>query len=381
MKIALVNYAYFPSKGGVERAVADIARGLVERGHNVHIFCHRSDAASTERLTFHLVRVSKLTSARKSISFAANSAKMLEKNDFDVIHAFGRTYCQDVLRIGGGCHMEYLKRTESAMGTALGRLFTLASPRNRAILRLEKKAFAPGAYRIITCISKRVKREIMDYYGVADDKAEVIYNCVDLERWRRQVRTAYGIGEEEMLVLFVGSGFRRKGLEYAIRAMAGLRQGVRRKLMVVGKGRLGHYRGLAKDCGVMKDVLFLGPRDHVEEFYAAADVFMMPTLYEPFGTVVLEAMATGIPAITSRVAGASEIVTDGTDGLIVEQPADPAEMAAKLNLLTDAALRERIGEAARRTACGYSIDANVEKNIAIYRRVIEEKAGERRSAR
>jgi UDP-glucose:(heptosyl)LPS alpha-1,3-glucosyltransferase len=372
MRIAFVIYNYSESKGGVERYAYDLARYLIRDAHDIHIFCHQADESFSQskidHLTFHIVPANGLFSFFKYRSFADNAASILSNDKFDLIQGFGRTYSQDVYRVGSGCHWEYLKNRHPSMRNILGRVVQSLNPRNQVIMELEKKSFAPGAYKKIICISKKVKEEIQRYYYIHEKDISVIYNGIDPERFNTgnkkkyhfEVRKELGLNDNEILILFVGSGFERKGLQYAIEGLAFVPENYRSniKLLVVGKGNVNKYQAIAGKYGIKNQVLFIGPQSRIERYYAASDIFLFPTLYEPFGTVCLEAMASGLPVITTQRAGASEIMSDSIDAFIIPEPLDSKIISEKIIFLSDKIWRENMGKAAALTASKYSFETN-----------------------
>lgn len=383
MKIALVIYQYSDSKGGVERYVSDLSKGLIKIGHEVHIFCHKRDEPSTQGIIFHYVpATSALYRAFKMVSFANQSAKMLKEDKFDIIQGFGRTYYQDVLRFGSGCHWEYLKHTHFSMQSTVVRLLHRINPRNMIVMHMEKKSFRSDNYKKIICISNMVKREIQYYYGIPEQDITVIHNAVDLERftpinrygYREKIRNEIGIKDDEIAILFVGSGFERKGLASAIEALS-LIPDKRFKLIVIGKGNEFKYQLFATRAGVCERVLFLGARENIEQYYAASDIFIFPSLYDAFGTVVLEAMASGLPSLVSNQSGASEVVVHNKDSFVIN-PKDTVGMARYLNELADKIKREEMGKSAHIAAQKYDFKSNLEATLRIYEEVMKLKNGE-----
>jgi UDP-glucose:(heptosyl)LPS alpha-1,3-glucosyltransferase len=359
VKVALVIQRFSPA-GGAERACANLARGLLERGHEVHVFAQY--IKPIPGITPHVVPIDGLFDHQ---SFAQQSRKLLEAETFDIVHSFTRTARQDILRLGGGIHREYLARTDRAY-SALGRLWRKIRPKERYELRLESESFAPAASRAVVAVSHRVKEEAVRHYGVPAEKIAVIHNGVDgaefkpSEEARRLIRNQIGLAEGDYTLLFVGTGFRRKGLPYAIQAVDRVPSA---KLVVVGEGKApAHPR-----------VLMLGRRTDVAHLYAAADAFIFPTLYDPFPNATLEAMASGIPVIVSRVAGTSELI-DG-DSIVVEEPWNIEELAGAVKRLEDPAVRKPMGEAARRKALTRPIAKVVDENLALYETVRKLKAG------
>jgi UDP-glucose:(heptosyl)LPS alpha-1,3-glucosyltransferase len=189
-------------------------------------------------------------------------------------------------------------------------------------------------------VSEEVKRDIVAHYSVPEEKIIVIYNGVDQKRFhpgrrteaRPSVRERWKIPFDAPLVLFVGSGFRRKGLHriISIWKSPGLRQVF---LLVVGDdARIGHYQSWANSIAPGR-ILFAGRRADVENYYAAADVVVLPALQEAFGNVVVEGLASGLPVLVSRHVGAAEILEGKLAQGIVDQVDDPKELEEKLQLL------------------------------------------------
>lgn len=361
MRIALVIEKFSPA-GGAERACGTLARALLAAGHEVHVFA--TSIAPMPGLVPHPVQPEGLFDHQ---SFSNNVRRLLEKDGFDVVHSFSRTATQDVLRLGGGTHREYLNQTDRAY-SAWGRFWRRIRPKERYELRLESDSFAPAASKVIVAVSRRVKDEVVRHYGVPPEKIEVIHNAVDASEFkpnpeaRGLIRNQLGLGETDYTLLFVGTGFRRKGLDYAIRAVDRIPSA---RLVVVGEGRARpHPR-----------VLMLGRRTDVAHLYAAADAFIFPTLYDPFPNATLEAMATGIPIIVSRIAGTSELI-DG-DSIVVDEPWNIDELAAAVKRLEDPAVRKPMGEAARRKALTRPVATLVEENLRVYERVRAMKAASR----
>lgn len=333
MKLALIRQRY-TGYGGAERYVSQLARRLMERGHEVHMLARAWDAAGDEGLVFHRIDSGGGPTAVRLRRFARNVAREVAAGGFDLVHSFERTYSQDVFRAGDGCHREWLVRRARVQGAWRGWLDRL-NPRHRAFLDLEARMFADPRLKMVLVNSLRGRDEIMHHYGLPETKIRVLYNGLDRNRFhpglraqhRADVRRELKLAGDEPVVLFVGSGFLRKGLGELIRALPGTAG----NLMVIGRDRFEPFDRLARRVGVSGRVITLGPRSDVERFYAAADVFCLPSWYEPFSNACLEAMAAGLPVVTSRETGAAEAIRDGVNGYVVGFPTDPEELAEGLN--------------------------------------------------
>jgi len=372
MRLAFVKKR-FSLHGGAEQYLRTLLGELKKDGHELHVFANRW--ADDAGFTFHKVGILPLSSFLSVISFSKNSAHMLRHRQFDCIISFERTEYQDIYRAGDGCHRAWLAIRRDAE-SLYKRLSFGINPMHRYTLALEKKIFAETPLIVVNSVM--VKRQIERYYGTPESKIIVAYNGVDLKLFSRHnrakqragVRNTLGIGEIDKVILFVGSGFRRKGLETLICALPEVKQalqGERLVTLVVGKGASDEYWQRAKRLDVQENVSFLGPQAGIERFYAAADLFVLPTLYDPFSNACLEAMASGLPVVTTRNNGAAEIIEEGMEGFVTDSVTDPSELARKIVLaLTDA---ENMGMRARSKAEQLSIDRAAGELIDVIKRV------------
>jgi UDP-glucose:(heptosyl)LPS alpha-1,3-glucosyltransferase len=222
-----------------------------------------------------------------------------------------------------------------------------------------------------------MKEDFHRHYGDAAEDIIVIPNGTDCHRfnpanrrlYRDSVRQRHGISSSDFVILFVGGDWERKGLYYLIEALSLiLRPEV--KLLVIGKGDTDFYVRLLEEKAVGERVTFVPYSHSVWEYYGASDVFVLPALYEPLGLVIGEAMACGLPVIVAKVAGAADFIIDGVNGLLLDDPRNTDDLAAKINLLlSDARLREMMGKRARITAEQMSWDEVARKTLVAYTKV------------
>lgn len=381
MKIALVVYQFIREKGGVESYVFHLSKQLLSRGHEVHIFAHRFGKGRYRELICHPVPAITFWSPLKYWTFAVNAPKIIKKTQvkFDLVHGFTQTLFQDIYRVGGGCHWDYMMHTYPLMQSLFGKILLCLNPRHFSLLFLERAIFKRKHYKQITCISEQCREEIMHHYQLSPGDIEVIYNGVDISiftpqnriRYRDAVRAKYGIAPDEVLLLFVGSGFKRKGLKYVIESLPLVNKSQKVKLLVVGKGNVREYQRLADEKDVLDKVVFAGVSKQIEEIYGGGDIFVFPSEYDAFGTACLEAMASGLPVIASNTSGVSEIITHGKEGFLINHPIDAKDITNSINVLLEKEKREQIGLAARQKAERYSFEANIEKTLRIYRKVLD----------
>lgn len=373
MKIAVIRQRYI-SHGGAEKVLSHFIAALVREGHTVHLFASRWNVESEEAasIIFHRVPVAPGGSFFRLVSFAFFTRQKIRKEKFDLVFSFERTLCQDIYRAGDGCHREWLHQRRLS---GLKKLLVGLNPFHRAALWIEKKIYTGSGTRKIIANSRRGKEEIIRHYGTPPEKIEVIYNGVDLDRFhpshrgrfREPIRSRFGIGPDALVLLFVGSGFERKGLDCLIEAAALLRESIPSfTLLVAGKGNEALYRQKARRAGIEKNLCFTGPFKEITQLYAAADLMVLPTRYDPFANVCLEAMASGLPVITTRMNGASEILEGPLASLILEEATD-AEGLAKIILgMTDRERRAELGRLSRKAAEHFPEKAHFDRLISVY---------------
>ncbi len=252
------------------------------------------------------------------------------------------------------------------------------TPKHRLLLGQEDRVYRNRLYRKIVPASQFEKRQILSHYPVPSDDIIPVYGGVDFAHYnppdrtqrRNFLRDKHGLGPDNPVALFVGYDFRRKGLPYAIRAMPLVDRRVR-LLAVGGTGGLRECRELAKRLGVERRVIFTGPvyRDTADYFYAG-DFFVFPTLFDPFGTAALEAMAAGLPVITSERVGVAELFTPGREGFLLRDPTDAGEIARGMNLLSDRERMAEMGRAGRKTASRHTWKKRAEELVEIYAKIL-----------
>lgn len=364
MKIGLICRP-FSFHGGIETATAGLLVALAREGHAVELI-------STERqpdvpgVPVRRVRVLRHPSALRLLSFALAAQREAARHGYDLVQTHERVLRQDLYRAGEGCHRGYL----AAMGRRPG-----ANPYHRLVCALERRIFDLRAARHVVAIARRGADEIARLYGTPAADLSVIYNGVDLERFhpeqrarhRAVARAALGIPEGAWMLLFVGSGFERKGLGPLLEGFARLPDPGRR-LVVAGKGDVPRYQRQAARMGVTERVVWMGPVPEVERLYAAADAVALPARYEPFGNVHLEALASGVPVLTSAHAGGAEVVRPGENGWVVEA-VDAEAIARGLTSLREAPAGGWTARA-RASVEGFTYAAQARAFTAVYRRLM-----------
>ncbi|MBA3060199.1 MAG: glycosyltransferase family 4 protein [Nitrospirae bacterium] len=360
MKLIFIkkNFLIYGGAENYMKTLIDRFRGKAD----IHIMARKW--AETPEATFHRINSISLSSFLSMITFNLNVCREIKHIQADCIISFERTTCQDIYRAGEGCHIEWL-RLRRTIEPWWKRYTFLINPLHIALLRLEKKAFSDT--KLIIANSNMVKSQIINHYAVPEKKIKVIYNGVDIKRfsplnaeiYRTRVKKELSISEDAEVILFVGSGFERKGLGTLIRAASLIKSGKNLRLLIIGRGNINKFKSMAKKCGIQNSIIFLDAQSEVEKFYAAADIFVLPTIYDPFSNATLEAMASGLPVITTRNNGVAELIQDGEEGFILEDLTDYAALAEKIGIALSS--RESMGYKARLKAEEYPIEKVAEE--------------------
>lgn len=374
MRVAFIRYKYDPF-GGAERFTQMLLRSLAEQGAEAHIFARKWPEPVAPGVLFHKIGGPGWPSLLGHASFVFLVGRAVRAGNFDLIQSNERTLSQHVYRAGDGVHARWLELRAMEQGW-LRRLSVGLNPFHFYRLWLERRLFEHPDLRAVIVNSEMVRSEILARFRIPEDRIHTIYNGVDLERFHpasrlttgAQLRSRSGLGDDLPVVLFVGSGFERKGLKHLLHALSETEGNAR--LWVVGKGKTGHYKKLAKKLGIADRTVFWGPQQDVARFFATADIFALPTLYDPFPTVVLEAMASGLPVITTKNCGAAEIITQGEEGFVISSASEVDRMAQHLTYLYRRDHRSPMSLKARKRAETFPLERTIRELGKLYGRLL-----------
>lgn len=380
MKIALVHKKH-TTHGGTERYMLNLANFLADKKHDVHIFTSEwNDKLANDSISFHKVNFFGKKIGISKLIFAKDAYKKVEKNDFDIVQTFSRVGFGDVIRIGGGCHQVYVKNYLESIDNIFYKKYKELEYKlsiNGFLTNFYEKKDFEYNYKKIIAISKTVKKQIMEQYNVPSEDIVINHNGVDIDKFNPknknifgvEIRKKHNLSKDDLVLLFVGTGFKRKGLKYVLEAMKSV---PKVKLLVVGKGNQQKFKNLAEKFNVKERVIFVGASSEVNKYYAAGDVFVLPTIYEPYGTVINEALASGLPVITTKAAGGAEILEDEKDGFLLNNHNNIDEIISSINKLSDKNLLEIMSENARNKATQYSEKNNFENVLNLYNSIVME---------
>ncbi len=374
MRIAIIRKKY-TFHGGAEGFSKSFIENLVHDGHELHIFAIEWQVDKPHNnIHFHRVPAITFISLLRDLTFAVSSFLQMktQRRYFDIIQTHDKTLYQDIYRAGDGCHIEWLSQRWRRIGL-LGKLSIVLNPYHWLILTLELSILKGHKFRKIIAISEMVKKNIIDNYGVPPADIEVIYNGVNIERfhprnrerYKNEIRQKHGLSDTDFVVLFVGSGFERKGVKFLVKAVESISAPV--SLMIVGKGSDARIKNIV---GHQK-VIFCGPQKDIHKYYAASNIFVFPTMYEPFGNVHLEALASGLPVITTKYSGAAEIIKDGVTGFVVGDPDDYEAIAEKIKtILNNKDKLKSMSKNARRLAEEFTYKRHIDEIMSLYESIV-----------
>lgn len=319
MKLAFCLFKYFPY-GGLQRDFLRIARLCIQRGHEVHAYTMSWDGDSEPGLHLHLISVSGRQNHTRNHSFAKNVETHLEKLKPDVVIGFNKMPNLDLYYAADVCYQARAKQKH-------GFLYRLL-PRYRQLVALEKSIFAKGVQTEILLISERQQPEFIRHYQTETERFHLLPPGISKDskpssiNMRKTLRDEYGLSDNDKLLLMVGSGFKTKGLDRAIRGLASLPENVkaRTQLFVIGQDDASSFKRLAGKLKVEKQVKFLGGRMDVPRFLLGADLLVHPAYHENTGTVLLEAVISGLPVLTVDVCGYAHYIAAANAGLVLTSP-------------------------------------------------------------
>lgn len=400
-KVAVVIEKFDPERGGAEGYARDLCTGLLDSGFEVHVLARVGNIVENTESKIHpkihIIPAVKYPKFLRLYTFVRGVEREIERGGgYDIVHAMGQTTGGNVLNPHSGIEQSWIEGDDNSRESVAGRLFAwikrFLSPRHHLILNLQRRQYkemcdklgkgTKGA-KAIVAIADMIKKDIVNYHNVDESKIEVVYNGVDIERFsidkrelfRKGERERLGVKNEEILILCVTNNFRLKGVLPAIRMLPVLREKVGKthrgfRLMIVGRDNPSRYLREAKRLKVDDLVTFVNYVPDPVPLYAAADIYFHPTFYDSCSLTVIEALASGLPVVTTEKNGAKGLIKSKESGWVVKDPRDYEE--------TSGAIIHYFPEEARKkalvTAGGFgddlSFDKNIESIVQIYNRIV-----------
>ncbi|MCS7281554.1 MAG: glycosyltransferase family 4 protein [Desulfobacterota bacterium] len=383
LKIAIVLNRFFPSSGG-QSYFSFLASELSKKGHEVYVFAIDAEDKNPKDYKLVLVPVIKRPKFLRIISFILATRRILSKHEFDIIHMVDEGLTMNVFNPHGGVEKAYLKQEFASIDNRLYYLLRwlrrYLSPSHYLILWLQKRQFKGEKVKKIIAISQMVKENIQRYYGIDESKIAYVFNTCDLNRFRPEnrerflvpVREKLGIPLHSCVLMFAGHNFRLKGLKVLLRAMQTLIVDEKKDLylIVLGRGRISSYKRMAKKLNIADRVLFLGSVSDVERYYAASDIYVHPTFYDSCSLSVLEAFASGLPVITTKYNGASDIIRSKDGGIVLEDPADFMALKDAILYFMDEGRRAFARKIVRKWMEEFGPERNIDETLKVYHEIL-----------
>lgn len=357
MKIGLVRRG-FSATGGAEAYLKRFAQAASALGHECILFGTKDWPKGEWPYAFK-----KIKHGRSPLEFALELTTSDPKRSCDVLFSLERVLSCDCYRAGDGVHAAWLQR-RSKYESALKTWWRNRQDKHHELRRLEETLFKGEAARTVIANSEMVKGEIVKHFGYPADRIHVIYNGVppaispeEADKARAEVRKELGLQQEDYILLFAGSGWDRKGLRYAVEAVNELSV-ARPTLLVAGNGK-------PRQMPRSERTRYLGPVRGLSRYLAAADAFILPTLYEPFSNACLEAMAAGLPVITTTANGFAEVIENGEEGDVIAEPSDVLALAQAIERWATPERRIPITDKLREKGAQFSMERNVRQTLEI----------------
>jgi UDP-glucose:(heptosyl)LPS alpha-1,3-glucosyltransferase len=408
MKIALIIEHFDPSRGGAENYTFWLAEHLARRGHDVHAVCHDSarmrhkyqaahhgashdvqrsanagkspEVAAPDGVHVHRLPAIKLSTGIGFRQFGIAAKNWCRAFKPDIAHSMTLAWPGDLYHPHAGVYARIQQQSvssrESPQSANFKRLMLQFSGKQRTLLTLERRCAQAAADQQpwkILCISPAMEADFRSIYSTAENKMTLLENPImipppqaqQIHKDRQWFRELYALAPDDRVAVFVGHDFRRKGLSWAIRAVAQSRTSW--KLVVAGLGKVKNYIALAQELGISDRIKFIGPTRATGAVYSAGDALLLPTFYDSFGLVALEALAYGLPVISTRFLGCWTYIENHKLGTIVDSPRDCAAMAAALDAVK-LSFADRTDLARRATVAGQTLlpAAHLDQLEALY---------------
>lgn len=320
MKLAFCLFNYFPY-GGLQRDFMRIAQACYDRGHEIHVYTMRWDGEPEAKFHIHLLEVKGWQNHVRCRSFANKLKTQLETERFDLVVGFNKMPNLDLYYAADVCYASRVREQRSVLYRLL--------PRYKQWKQFEKDVFTQGVKTKVMLISARQEAEYIRHYQTEPNRFQLLPPGIDRDRIappnaakvREMIRSSYHVPDDHFLLLMVGSGFKTKGLDRSIQGLASLPAAIQKRchLFVIGKDDPMIFKKLARRLNVENHIQFLGGRSDVPHFLLAADLLLHPSYHENTGTVLLEAIAAGLPVLTVGACGYAHYVQDACAGIVLPE--------------------------------------------------------------
>lgn len=379
LQIALCHENVLPARGGAEMYVADLARRMAAAGHEVHLYASRWDASRLpDGLRIHPLPRPRGPRAWRPWRFSALVRAALERDRPQISIGFDKTFGTDIYYPLGGLQQasaaHNIRKHRGSLVRFGARIAKSLDPVQWSYFRLERRNLLSPRAPLLVVNSAWVRRHAVEHYGIRPERVRVIHNAIDPARFDQRERTRlriesrrqWGFGPGDIVAAFVAMNYHLKGLESLLRAMQRLQSHRPIKLVVAGNRKTVAWETMAQRLGVERRVAFIGPCDDVRNVYFGSEMLVHPTFYDPCSGVVLEALACGLPVITTRCNGAAELIRPAEAGIVLDDPRDDLALADALSELSDPVRRDSASRAAKQAAAAWTLDDHYQRWLRVF---------------
>ena len=371
-RLAIVRQKYRPD-GGAERFVSRALEALSAHDMELNVITRQWQGERQANWHIHICDPLKLGRISREKGFADAARALWQRENFDIVQSHERIAGCDIYRAGDGVHRRWLMQRARILPSWRGKWLFL-DRYHRYVMQAERAMYQAPELKAVICNAEMVKREIIEDFSIPANKIHVIYNAIDSSRFvpaneelRVKLRDELSIPQSAVTLVFVGSGFERKGLASAIKAIAN----TDRFLVVVGQDKAEKsYRELAHSLGCQNRIRFMGMQKNTLPFYQTADGLLLPTLYDPFPNVILEAMACGLPVITSPTCGGAEFITTGQNGYVCDALNIP-QLSEAVMAIPSRFVDEKMGGYARERVRDATPEKLSQQLISLYQNILD----------
>jgi UDP-glucose:(heptosyl)LPS alpha-1,3-glucosyltransferase len=387
MRIGLVAEYVDRRKGGAETSVGEYAAHVAAAGVDVVCLTSGGEAGREGGVEVRPVGGSRGPRWWRYKRFLEKAGEYARKGEFDLVHAIVPCAGADIYQPRGGTVPETLARNLALVQPGWRRMLKRwqqgLTLKQRVMLAAERELLTGRGGPIVACVSGYVARQVQEHYGLRGPRVRVVFNGVNpdgsdetaRQEDRRRLRREWGFAEETVVFATVAHNFKLKGVHRFLEAGGMLgRNGQRVGFVVAGRGDERYYGRIAKECGIGESVRFVGAISDVWGLYHAADAGVLASYYDPCSRVVLEALSAGLPCVTTRYNGASDVIEEGDNGYVVESPDDVSGLADRMGLLLDGSRRRRMGEAGRGLRDEVSMARHAREMLVLYEEVVRGKS-------
>jgi len=321
MGILFCIFKYFPF-GGLQRDFLRIACECRDRGYKIVVYTFSWEGEIPQGFDIRLVPDKRYTNHGKAAFFSKCIMKEIKRNSYQTVVGFNRINGLDIYFAGDNCLQEQRVYEKP--------FFYKLTPRFLTYSAFEKAVFKPSATVEILALTERQKSDYIKHYSTQEQRFHLLPPGISFDRKyplqaeqvRKNMREELGITNEKIVLLQIGSGFKTKGVDRSIRAIASLPETIQKKItcLVVGQGHMRELTNLSKSLGIEKQIVFLGGREDVPKLLIASDLMLHPARNEATGTVLIEALAAGLPVICTAICGYSPYVQEAKAGEIIPEP-------------------------------------------------------------